>query len=133
MKIFSFENAELYFRNFHIGSLTDEIEFRGSFNQAFSEDFPDSVCSMMHSPDLILRFSLKEKSHDFVRLLSKNSSPQKTKLLSDFGALKIINSSGRTLYINDVFWIRYPMTEFQIRRDSDNMIHSVYFLHEKYD
>ena len=70
MKIFSFENAELYFRNFHIGSLTDEIEFRGSFNQAFSEDFPDSVCSMMHSPDLILRFSPLPHSAGFLFRLS---------------------------------------------------------------
>ena len=133
MKIFSFENAELYFQNFHIGSLTEEIEFRGNFNQAFSEDFADSTYCMMHAPDLTLRFSLKEKSHDFIRLLSKSSTPQKKKLTSEFGTLKIRNPSGRTLYINDVFWIRYPLTEFQIRRDSDNMIHSIYFLHEKYD
>lgn len=133
MKIFSIGNAELYFRNFHIGRLTDEIEFRGSFNQAFSENFDDIIYSMMQSPDLTLRFSLKEKSHDFIKLLSKKSSLRKTKLLSNFGTLKIINNSGRTLYINDAFWIRYPVTEFQIRRDSDNMIHSLYFLHEKYD
>lgn len=131
MKHISFDNAELYFNDFLIGTLTDEMEFRGYINHATVENFTADSCAMMHTPDLILRFAIKNKSSRFTQILNTDKTDASIKkMLSNFGFLKIKNASGECIIINDVFWSHYPSAEFQIKRNSDNMIHSIYFLDE---
>lgn len=123
------EDAELYFDNFDIGTLTGEIELRGNLYQAAIEDFANSKCAILHTPDLLLHFSLKEKSREFTEIINSDTPPPSIKeLFSNFGTLMIKTVSNNTLCINDAFWVHYPYPEFQIKRNSSAMMHSVYFL-----
>lgn len=129
MNIVTFEDAQLYFDDFLIGTLTDELELKGNINQAHVENLPDSKCGILHAPDLHLRFFLKEKSSGFAELLNSDSAqPSIAGLLSNFGTLKIVSTSNKTLCISDAFWAHYPFPEFQIKRNSSAMMHSVYFM-----
>lgn len=129
MKNITFDDAELFFQDFHIGTLTGEIEFRGNICNAAVEKMHDSKCAIIHAPDLIIHFFLKEKSPSFTQLINNTESPPSIKqLLSDFGTLQIMGTDNVSIYINDVFWIRYPVPEFQIKCNSDSMLHSLYFL-----
>ena len=49
-------------------------------------------------------------------------------LLSTSGTIKIITSQNYSLKIHDAFWIRYPVLEFHLKHNSENIIHSLYFL-----
>lgn len=129
MNNIDFEDAELYFDDFDIGTLTGEIEVRGNLYQAAIEDFAKSKCAILHTPDLLLHFSLKEKSRGFTEIIKSDTPPPSIKELSShFGTLKIKTVSNKTLCINDAFWVHYPFPEFQIKRNSSAMMHSVYFL-----
>ena len=67
MEKISFENAELCFNDFHIGTLSGEIEIKGTLNSAVRENFDDGTCVVMQTPDLVLRFDLREKSQVFAQ------------------------------------------------------------------
>ena len=125
-----FNNAELFFQDFLIGTLSDEIEFHGNFTHAIVENFSNKYYAQVHSPDLVLKFSLKEKSPQFLELLQKNTPVEPTlkQLKSEFGTIKIKTADGRIMKICEAFWIRFPIAEFQIRRNPENTIHSLYFL-----
>lgn len=125
-----FDNAELFFQDFRIGTISDEIEFHGNFTHAIIEHFSDKHYAQVHSPDLVLKFSLKEKSDEFIKLIQKNApvKPALKHLKSEFGTLKIRTTDGKTMKICEAFWIRFPTAEFQIRRNPENTIHSIYFL-----
>ena len=125
-----FDNAELFFQDFPIGTLSDEIEFHGNFTHAIVENFSDKYYAQVHSPDLVLKFALKEKSPQFLELLQKTSpvKPTLKQLKSEFGTIKIKTADGRIMKISEAFWIRFPIAEFQIRRNPENTIHSLYFL-----
>ena len=125
-----FENSELYFQDFLIGTLSEEIEFRGIFEAAITENISKKHYAQVQSNDLILRFALKEKSPQFLEIL-QNSEPQNpeiTKLLSNFGTLTVRNPDGQIMKICEAFWIRFPVPEFQLRRNQEKTIHSLYFL-----
>ena len=128
-KIF-FEDAQLYFQDFYIGTLSSDIEFHGSFGKAVIDNFTSKYYAQVHSNDMILRFALKEKSPQFQKLL-KTSAPVKTdikNLLSDFGTIKIITPQNCTVKIHEAFWTRYPIPEFQLKHNPENTILSLYFL-----
>lgn len=129
MEKISFENAELCFNDFHIGTLNGEIEIKGTLNSAVRENFDDGTCVVMQTPDLVLRFDLREKSQVFSQAVkSVPPPPDLQQMLTDFGTLKIKNPDGNIVYIHDAYWSFYPSTAFQIKRNSANMLHTVYFL-----
>ncbi len=133
MKKIFFENAELFFQDFYIGILSGEIEFFGSSGYAVVEKFSKKSYGQVHSADIVLRFSLKEKSVDFQNLIQQNGQypPEIKYLFSDFGTLKIKTAEGTFLKIKEALWTRFPHTEFQLKRNTENTIHTLYFLWER--
>lgn len=125
-----FEDSEIFFRNFLLGKLSADVEFHGFSGKAIIDRFPAKRYAQVNSSDIIIRFSLKEKSPQFLQLLENPEpvNPSLKHLLSDFGTIKIVSPGGCALKIKDAFWTRYPIPEFQIRHNSENMIHSLYFL-----
>ena len=125
-----FEDAELFFEDFPLGVLSTDVEFHGCFNKAVGDSFPSRHYAQVNSDDIILRFSLKEKSPGFKELLKTPEPvfPEIKNLLSASGTIKIITSQNYSLKIPDAFWIRYPVLEFHLKHNSENIIHSLYFL-----
>ncbi len=132
MEKISFENAELYFNDFLVGTLNSEIEIRGTLSSAVKENFDDGTCAVMQTPDLMLYFTLHEISPVFPQSLKTvTPSPDLQKMLSEFGTLKIKSTDGNIIYIRDAYWAFYPSSAFQIKRNSANMLHSIYFLSQE--
>lgn len=130
MNRINFEDAEIFFQGFLLGRLAPEIEFRGCFEKAVLDGFTSKNYAQINSNDIILRFSLKERSPQFQQLLQEPSpvNPSVKHLRSDFGTIKIESSDGITIRIREAFWTRYPLTEFTLKHNSENTIHSLYFL-----
>ena len=123
-----FENSELYFQNFPLGTLSGEIEFRGTFESSITEKFSRKHYAQIQSTDISLRFSLKEKSTQLLELLKNPIPPDLKSLISNFGTITIKTPDKREIKISEAFWTHYPVPEFQLRHNSEKHIHSLYFL-----
>lgn len=133
MNKINFENSRLFFQDFFIGTLCGDIEFHGNFEQALVEKMSSKYYAQVHSADLVLHFSIKEKSPEFNKITDSETAvtPHLKHLLSDFGTLVIKNENGSSIKIEEAFWTRFPFPEFQIKHNPQNTIHSLYFLWRK--
>lgn len=131
-KIF-FENSKLFFQDIFIGIIGEDVEFRSFGNYAVPDEMTTCSFAQVNFPDLTICFTLKEKSDVFQEIIAQSSALKVKfkKTLSDFGTLTIQNADGRSIRIHDVFWTRFPAVEFQLKHNTENTVHSLYFLHNK--
>lgn len=129
MKKIHFENASLFFDDFPVGILSGEIDIYGTAEWAFIEKIKRKNYAQIQAQDIILRLPLKERSEQFSALLATEpAKPNLKHLITKFGTLSIKTCDGSLINISEVFWTRFPATEFQLRHDPENTIHSVCFL-----